>query len=342
MHFKSTSIAAFDYVEAPLFMSSDELEGKLCAVYERLKLPFGRLELQTGIKSRGLWPTGTLPSTIAAAAGKKVLEKNNIKIQDVDLLIHASVCRDFLEPATASNVHRLLGMGAKTQIFDLSNACLGVMNAFLVAGAMIDAGVINSALIVSGENAGPLLEETIRFLNNNSELTRKSIKPFIANLTIGSAGVAFYLTNSNLAKGPILKVASVLTDSEANTLCQGSGDTHGLMMETHSEELLIAGINLAKKNFNQFLEMSSWKRESIETILCHQVGVAHRDLLYKNLELPIEKDFSTYPTFGNTGSAALPLTFCKAFEKGLMKQGERVAMLGIGSGLSSIMVGVEC
>ena len=342
MQFNSTQIAAFDYCEPPKFMSSDEIELQLSSVYERLKLPFGRLELQTGIKSRGIWPIGTLPSDIATQAAQNLIKKNNIPTHEIDLLIHASVCRDFLEPATASNVHRNLGLDSKTQIFDLSNACLGVMNSFLVAASMIEAGTIKSALIVSGENSGPLLNETFQFLCNNLELNRKTIKSYIANLTIGSAGVAFYLTHKSLRSGQSLKFASISTDSMANKLCLGSGDTHGLMMQTESEELLIAGIKLALHNFSKFQNISKWSTSDYGLVLSHQVGVAHRDLLFKTLELPLEKDFSTFPQYGNTGSAALPLTFCKAFEAGRMNPGTKIAMLGIGSGLSSIMVGVEC
>jgi 3-oxoacyl-[acyl-carrier-protein] synthase-3 len=342
MQFNSSHIAAFDYFEPPTFISSEEIEVKLTSVYERLKLPFGRLELQTGIKSRGVWPAGTLPSEIASKAANRLIDKNNIPKHEIDLLIHASVCRDFLEPATASNIHRNLGLDSKTQIFDLSNACLGVMNSFLVAASMIEAGTIQSALIVSGENSGPLLNETFQFLNSNLDLTRKSIKSYIANLTIGSAGVAFYLTHKNLRKGFRLRYASLLTDSLANQLCQGSGDTHGLMMQTESEELLNAGIKLAQENFKKFKLTSNWSVLDYDLVLSHQVGVAHRDLLFKTLEIPLEKDFSTFPEFGNTGSAALPLTFCKAFEAGRIKNNTKIAMLGIGSGLSSIMVGVEC
>ena len=54
-------------------------------------------------------------------------------------------------------------------------------------------------LIVSGENGGPLLENTINELLNNPNIDRKNIKKYIANLTIGSAATAIMLTHSDLA-----------------------------------------------------------------------------------------------------------------------------------------------
>lgn len=341
MKFKHVRLAGFDYATPPNFLTSDELESLLAPVYQRLRLPEGRLELQTGIKSRGFWEKGTRPSYIAALSAKKLLKSMSVKSEQIDLLIHASVCRDFLEPATASNVHRELGLGAKTQIFDLSNACLGVLNSFVVAGSMIEAGLIKTALIVSGENSGPLIDQTIQFLNSNLGLTRQSVKKYIANLTIGSGSIAFLLTHKDFMNSPHeLLTASVLTDSQANLLCQGSGNTESLMMETESEELLHAGINLAKTNFDAFLKEANKSRSDFSKVLTHQVGVAHRDLLYKTLELNLEKDFSTYPTFGNTGSVALPLTLIRAHEEKFINNGDRIAMLGIGSGLSSLMLEV--
>lgn len=59
------------------------------------------------------------------------------------------------------------------------------------------------------------------------------------------------------------------------------------------------------------------------------------------LDLPLDRDFQTYEQFGNTGSAALPFTLMKASESGLIRPGDKVALLGIGSGLSSTMLGME-
>ena len=74
----------------------------------------------TGIKERRFWPAGFLPSTGSAEAGRKLIDQENICPNSVDLLIHAAVCRDRLEPATASYVHRLMGLPQSVQIMDVS------------------------------------------------------------------------------------------------------------------------------------------------------------------------------------------------------------------------------
>jgi 3-oxoacyl-[acyl-carrier-protein] synthase III len=340
VNFEHLRLHSFGYEEPEEFMTSDEMEEKLLPLYERAKLPQGRLELQTGIKRRGFWPNGTRPSTIASRAAEKALK--DFPREKIDLLLHASVCRDFLEPATAAQVHHNLKLSPHCMISDLSNACLGVLSSILMAGQMIERGAIKSALIVSGENAGPLIHETLKHLLNDPTMDRKKIKPYIASLTIGSAGVAFLITHSSLApNSPKILGGTTLTDSGSVELCQGDGSTNGLMMETDSELLLKAGVKLSIENWEKARSVLGWKNEDVDKIIPHQVGTAHRLAMLTQLGLPLDRDFQTFEQFGNTGSAALPLTLIKASEAGFFRKGDKVALLGIGSGLTSTMLGME-
>lgn len=340
MKFENLRLHSWGHEEPAEFMTSDEMESVLAPLYERAKLPFGRLELQTGIKRRGFWPNGTRPSTIASLAAEKILK--NFPREKIDLLLHASVCRDFLEPATAAQVHFNLKLSPHCMISDLSNACLGVLSSILMAGQMIEKGVIKTALIVSGENAGPLIKETLSHLLNDHKMDRKKIKPFMASLTIGSAAVAFLLTHTDLAPhAPKILGGSTLTDSSSVELCQGDGSTNGLMMETDSEALLKAGVKLASENWEKARTILGWDNSDVDKIIPHQVGTAHRLAMLNQLGLPTDRDFQTFEQFGNTGSAALPLTLIKASEAKFFKAGDKIALLGIGSGLTSTMLGME-
>lgn len=336
MKFKNVYIHSMSYFEPTDFLTSDELESELAPVYKRLKLPTGRLELQTGIKRRGFYKN-LIPSDISAEAARLCLNSSSIDKSEIDLLIHSSVCRDMLEPSTASFVHSKLGLKPNCVNYDLSNACLGFLNAILNASAQIEAGIIRNALIVSGENSWALWKETRDFLNSNLDLTRKSIKKYIANLTIGSMGVAYLLTNNS--EGALCKIegGESLCDTTQVSLCQGDGNTNGLMMETDSTELLSAGIKLAKDTWIK-------TKESLELFepdhtICHQVGSAHRHGLLKELGLSEKSDHYSYDQYGNTGSAAAPMTF--AFFKEKYQVSQRIAMLGIGSGLHSVMLSLK-
>ncbi|MBI5693696.1 MAG: 3-oxoacyl-ACP synthase III [Verrucomicrobia bacterium] len=320
--------------------TSAAIEERLQPLYERLKLPVGRLELMTGIRERRMWPAGTRPSAASAAAGRAVLARSTLRADQVELFIHAAVSRDMLEPATASFAHRLIGLPGTAQILDVSNACLGFLNALTLAGAMIESGQIRVAMVVAGENGRPLVEETIRTLNSGS-LNRHEIKPYFANLTIGSGAVGAIVCHASMlaGRGHRLLGGVARAATEFSDLCQG--DTHGaeaLAMQTDSERLLVAGVGLARETWSTFTNENG---SGFDRFICHQVGSAHRRKLYESLGLDLARDFSTFEHLGNTGSVALPATLATAADTGAVRPGDRVALLGIGSGLNCLMLALE-
>ncbi len=344
MKFSTVCLESLEYIEPPEIWSTDNIEQQLAPLYKRLKLPYGRLELMTGIQERKFWHKNINPSDASALAGKKALINSNFKTKEIDLLVHCSVCRDRLEPATASYVHHKLKLSNECMTFDISNACLGFLNAMSVASGMIESGNIKRALIVSGENGKPLLENTIKKLTN-STFTRNEIKPYIANLTIGAGAVACILCHQSLADcdTPKLIGGSYETDSSYCNLCEGdtsSGGT-GLEMQTDSEKLLNAGVKVAKQTWLKFKETTDWKESTIDRSICHQVGNTHRKKLYETLNLDLGKDYSTFKNWGNTGSASLPITLAKAIKEKKINNNDKVVLLGIGSGLTCMMLGIR-
>jgi 3-oxoacyl-[acyl-carrier-protein] synthase-3 len=315
----------------------------LSPLYSRLKLPEGRLELMSGIKERRVWAPGTLPSGPSVESGKLAIEAANIAPADIGCLIHASVCRDFLEPATASRVHHGIGLGSQCWVYDVSNACLGLLNGAVQIAQMIETGMIKAGIVVGTENSRPLLTQTIEALNQDLSLTRKSVKPAFASLTIGSGSCAWLLTHREISKsGTPLEFAVAEARTEHHELCMSDQDAAGAgmqpLMDTDSEKLMAEGIRTGQAAFDRLLLETGWQRPVIDRTICHQVGARHRVSMLDAMQLDINKDVVTFPRLGNTGSVALPLTVAAAAASGQVCQGERIAMLGIGSGINSVML----
>ena len=343
MRFQNVVMESLAYALPDEILTSDALEQQMAPLYERLKLPYGRLELMTGIKERRFWPVEFAPSSGGAEAGRTLLQKSRIPSEEIDLLIHTGVCRDRLEPATAAYVHGQLGLGNHVQIMDISNACLGFLNGIVLAGGLIESGQIRSALLVSGENGKPLVEHTLQALQDPS-LTRNSIKPYFANLTIGAGAIAGLICHRSLAPdGHRILGGVVDTDTSHNELCQGNTASagFGLEMQTDSEALLEAGLEVARRAWSRFKVELDWTESTPRHVITHQVGKAHRNRLFHSLNLDLEKDFSTFDTLGNVGSVSLPITLAKAVEAGRIQKNDTISLLGIGSGLSSMMLGLQ-
>lgn len=342
MRFENVVIESLAYELPPEVWTSADIERRLAPLYERLKLPAGRLELMTGIRERRFWPEPKAASAASAMAGKRVLEASSLRSDQIEVLIHAAVCRDMLEPATASFVHNELGLQPGVQVFDLSNACLGFLNALCLIGGLIESGQIQCGMVTVGEDGRPLVEQTINTLLSGS-LTRNEIKPYFANLTIGSAAVAAVVCHRSLAPNGHRLLGGVgRAATQFSHLCQGDrSDGLGLAMQTDSEQLLVAGVELARETWTEFKRETSWDESTPSRFVCHQVGSAHRRKLYETLGLDVNRDFSTFETLGNTGSAALPISLAQAVEVGAINKGDNVALLGIGSGINCLMLAAE-
>lgn len=347
MIYRHVCVEALSYTIPPHRVTSAEIEERLKPVYDRLHLPAGRLELMTGISERHFFDSGTLPGDISGKTAAAAVDISRIDRKQFGSLIHGSVCRDQMEPATANKVHHIAGLPNHAYILDVSNACLGLMNGVLLLANMIELGQIKAGVVVGTEIGRPLVEGTIDTLLTDETKTRKTIKDDFASLTIGSGSAAIVLCHSDLSQhGTRLVGGAYQSNTAAHTLCAGGvepgqhGD-HRPRMETDSEALLHAGIALAKETWQPFTETTNWSHEEVHKVFTHQVGKAHRQLLLDSLEIPREKDFPTVEFLGNTGAVALPMAAAIGLEKGHVSPGENIAMLGIGSGLNCVMLGVE-
>ena len=112
-------------------------------------------------------------------------------------------------------------------------------------------------------------------------------------------------------------------------------------MATDSEELLKRGVETAAFNWNDFLDELGWKADEIDHFFCHQVGSAHARLLFDSLQINPEKNFETLPFWGNVGSVSAPLTLAIGLEEKVLQTGQKAALLGIGSGINCLMLGLE-
>jgi acyl-CoA:acyl-CoA alkyltransferase len=348
MRCQNVCLEAIAYTLPDEIVTSAEIEARLEPLYTRLRLPEGRLELMTGIGRRRFWPPGMLPSEKSVETAEKAIGISGIDRRHIGAVVHGSVCRDFLEPATACGVHHRLGLPGRAAVYDVSNACLGLLNGIVQVANMIELRQIRAGVVVGTESGRALVESTIAHLNADTSLSRQDIKTAFASLTIGSASAAIVLCDRELSRtGNRLLGGAMQTASEHCELCQGghaaAADARDqpLLMATDSETLMREGIAAARETFADFLDELGWRTSDVQKTFCHQVGRAHQRLLFESLGLDPRIDFSTFEHLGNTGSAALAVTAAMGIERGHLHQGDRVALLGIGSGINVIMLGVE-
>jgi 3-oxoacyl-[acyl-carrier-protein] synthase-3 len=334
--FQSTCIESIAHVLPDRVVRSEELEERLAPLYEKLGRSVGRLELMTAVRERRFWAGGTTPSEAASRAGARAIAAAGIDKAAIGCVVNGSVCRDLLEPATASLVHHRLGLSPSALVFDVTNACLGFLNGLVIIANMIELGQIRAGLVTCAECAETVVESTIETLVHG-DTSNERLKLAFATLTLGSGAAAAVLTHESISRSKYRLLGGAFRSaSEHHRLCLGTPTS----METQAEALKVEGCKLARPTWDNTREALGWSNTDVDRIFCHQVGEAHRRLLLETLDLPISKDYETLSWLGNTGAASLPLGLSMGMEAGFLAQGQRAVLLGIGSGINCLFLGL--
>jgi 3-oxoacyl-[acyl-carrier-protein] synthase-3 len=345
MRFTRTRIDAIGYELPSNVVTSDDLEDRLEPLYRALRFPKGQLEALTGIRERRFWDAGFKMAQGAIRAGRKALQDASITSEEIGMLIYGAVCRDNIEPATACEVSHGLNLPPQTQVYDVSNACLGVLNGMVQVANAIELGQIRAGLVTACETSRAIIEMTIKRLNETCDMN--FFKKNIATLTGGSGAVAVLLCDASLSPGGHrLLGGSARHANEYHNLCMWGPNTEMSsdgrhFIETNALGILNNGVRLGAETFKIFKEELEWRPEDPDWIVCHQVGDTHQRNILKSIGVSAEKDFTTFRYLGNIGSVSLPITAGIAKNRGRFDRGDKIGFLGIGSGLNCLMLGCE-
>lgn len=336
MLFEHVSIAGLAHIDAPERLSSEAINQRLRPTLDRLGIRTDVLGDIAGIHARRMWNPGTEASDAATMAAEKALADSGVPREKIGLLVNTSVSRDYLEPSTASIIAGNLGVGENCQNFDVANACLAFLNGMDIASRMIERGEIEYALVVDGETANLVYEKTLERLSA-PDISEEQFRNELASLTLGCGAAAMVLSRSELTPdAPRYKGGVTRAATEWNKLCRGNLDR----MVTDTKTLLIEGLKLAQKTFTAARQALGWVVGELDEFVIHQVSQVHTQAFIKALGIDPRKVLTIFNEHGNIGPASVPIVLSKLKEMGRLKKGDRVALLGIGSGLNCSMAEV--
>jgi 3-oxoacyl-[acyl-carrier-protein] synthase III len=324
----NATILAVSAIDAPVVVTSAQMDAQLADAYARVGLRPGLMQSLAGIRERRWWSEGTGFVDGAAMAGAKALAEAGINTDQVGVLINTSVSRAHLEPATAVSVHDAIGLPSSCQNFDITNACLGFLNGMQLAASMIDSGHIEYALIVNGEDARPAHEAALRRLAQDYSTAKDMIAEF-ATLTLGSGAVGMVMGRADRhPEGHRLIGGVNRAGTSHHELCVGDVE----MMRTDSKNLLKYGLELCVELWADAQDEFDWTAGA-DLYVIHQISQVHTAAICQALGIDPTRVPRTFPTRGNIGPASVPFTL--AGEADSLRAGDKVLMMGIGSGLNA-------
>lgn len=310
--------------------TSDDIERRLASALGRLKLPGGLLQRVAGVLERRNWAPDESSDDATVSAGRRALAEVGVSPAEVGLLINTSVTRKHLEPSVAVRLHHGLGLPSSAVNFDVANACLGFVSGMSLAANMIESGQIRYALVVNGEDADEIQINTIRRLLR-TDVGRDGFMSEFASLTLGSGAAAALLGRTDENPGAHRIVGGVTrAATQFHELCVGSVDG----MFTDAKALLKGGLDLVVSAWKE--AGTEWNWSSMDRYITHQVSSVHTNAIVKAAKLDRDKVPVTFPKYGNVGPASIPITLVE--EQATLSKGDRVLLMGVGSGLNTAMM----
>jgi 3-oxoacyl-[acyl-carrier-protein] synthase-3 len=111
-------------------------------------------------------------------------------------------------------------------------------------------------------------------------------------------------------------------------------------MVTDTQALTVAGLELAVRTWKAASEQFGWTLDTHDHYVQHQVSRGHAEKFAGILKLDMDKVYRLYPNYGNVGPAGIAIVLSKLAHEGLASSGDRIAIMGIGSGINCTMADV--
>ncbi|MGV8146511.1 MAG: beta-ketoacyl-ACP synthase III [Alkaliphilus sp.] len=282
---------------------------------------------RTGIESRRIADEKTATSDLSTVAARRALDDANLKAEDLDLIIVATITPDMMFPSTACIVQKNIG-ASKSVAFDVGAACSGFLYALSIGEKFIKGGVYKNALIIGAETLSKILDPEDR---NTSVLFGDGAGAVVIQKTTEKTGILSSHLGTDGSKGEVLRQPA--GGSRIPATCKSVKDKlHYIKME--GNEVFRFAVRIMGKAAIEALKLSNVRIEDIDFLIPHQANIRIIEAAAKRLNLPIDKVYMNLDKYGNMSAASVPVALDEASRKGLLKKDDIVVLVAFGGGLT--------
>ncbi|OIJ11077.1 3-oxoacyl-ACP synthase [Anaerobacillus alkalilacustris] len=268
---------------------------------------------RTGIEERRIADSEMDTSDMAVIAAQKALVDSSLDAKDIDLILVATATPDYVFPTVACMVQEALEI-PNIPAMDLSAACSGFVYALVTAKQFIETNTYKNILIIGSEKFSKITDWSDR---NTSVLFGDGAGAVVLSEVPPGKGILSFELGADGTGGKHL-----LVDNKSNLVTMNGREVFKFAVRQMPE----SSLNVVYK--------AGLKKEDVDFLIPHQANIRIIDAARERLGLNKEKVSTTVTKHGNTSAASIPLALFSEVEKGLIKDGDIVVMVGFGGGLT--------
>lgn len=283
------------------------------------------IRTRTGISERRRLKEGAT-SDLATGAARDLMEKHNVKAEDIDVIIVATVTPDMFFPATACLVQNNLS-ATKAWGFDLSAACSGFLFALQTGASLIESGNFKKVLVIGADKMSSIVDYSDR---NTCIL-------------FGDAASAVLLEPTD-DENFGLQDSILRTDGSGKDYLymKGGGSLNPPTHETVDKNLhvlfqdgkavfKVAVMGMADVSY-ELMQRNKLTGNDVAYLVPHQANMRIIDATAERMGVTKDKVMINIDKYGNTTAATIPLCLTEYYRAGKVKRGDKLVLAAFGAG----------
>lgn len=302
------------------YLPSNKIENK--DLEKELELEENYIQKMTGIEERYYIKDETIEE-MALKAVENIFQKNKrLSKEEIGLIIVATTTPDKYMPGIANYIQKELEI-ENCNAYDVLAGCDGFVNAFDIASTYIQIGKVRRALIVG--------------VDVLSKYTDKTDKGTAIILSDGAGAILIEGQEEN--KTNIEYFSKIISQGNKNEILT---IYNGEKIYMNGKEIYKYAVTEPVKIINDILNEAGISVNQVKYIIPHQSNERIMKAIANRLKIPKEKMYTSIRNTGNTFCASIPIALDQMSEENLLKEGDKIILLGYGGGLNTgaILLGI--
>lgn len=265
---------------------------------------------------------------LGSMALKKLLNRNELKGEKLDLILYSCVFSDNLTSGIGPEIQHRVSAN-NSAVLSIDSGCVSFLSMLNTARVFIESGTYKTIALVTVTN----------FVSRLSEFQvspRSKVLGDGASATLVAAGrpsiISFYERSHGENYG-LLSCKPQKTDGRRMDFWQANSGPLAVEFSFRMvEKLRENGKNLVSDALKRVISESQASADDVDLLITHQPNMALVKQWREALGILPPKVHDTFDSYGNIFQTSIPATFSDALEKGIIKQNDLIALGAFSNG----------